>query len=406
MYNFILAYADYSWFKDNSSDRRGRSGKLFQCFESYNEIGIICYILTPFRFQEAISAKHKKVLEKLPYPIVKKLSPCHYIFRIKKNVYCLSSIGSTNLFLGPLINFINNFLLVRAIHFLGFKNNDSFIINNPAYAKTLACAFPGFFKVFDTIDNWLLIDNYQNTASNYIKYIKSGYEYIDRNYNLIFAVSENLKTLFSNSQRFIFLGNGVDWGVFNPELAPEVNFLKKDNSTVVGYVGNGFKSLNYRCDASIIVEILEEIKEVELVIVGEIGEDVKKFLNKFSDRIFYSGVVSPKLVPGYIKLFQIAIIPHRVNDATNTMNPLKLYEYLAMGRHIVTTPVYGTAEFKDLIRVTYTKNEFRKAISELKDSPLTKELIAKRRDAVKRLDWSNIAKRMFDEVVKTISSER
>ena len=133
---------------------------------------------------------------------------------------------------------------------------------------------------------------------------------------------------------------------------------------------------------------------------------MKKFLSKFSDRIFYSGVVSPKLVPGYIKLFQIAIIPHRVNDATNTMNPLKLYEYLAMGRHIVTTPVYGTAEFKDLIRVTYTKNEFRKAISELKDSPLTKELIAKRRDAVKRLDWSNIAKRMFDEVVKTISSER
>jgi teichuronic acid biosynthesis glycosyltransferase TuaH len=46
-------------------------------------------------------------------------------------------------------------------------------------------------------------------------------------------------------------------------------------------------------------------------------------------------------IPAYLQHAGVLIVPHVVDDFTDSLDPIKLYEYLAVGRPIVSTPVAG-----------------------------------------------------------------
>ena len=54
-------------------------------------------------------------------------------------------------------------------------------------------------------------------------------------------------------------------------------------------------------------------------------------------------------LPGYLQHASVLIAPHLVNAFTDSLDPIKLYEYLAVGRPIVSTPIAG---FRDRREVT------------------------------------------------------
>lgn len=47
------------------------------------------------------------------------------------------------------------------------------------------------------------------------------------------------------------------------------------------------------------------------------------------------------LVPAYLQHAGVLVVPHVVDDFTDSLDPIKLYEYLAVNRPIVSTPVAG-----------------------------------------------------------------
>lgn len=47
------------------------------------------------------------------------------------------------------------------------------------------------------------------------------------------------------------------------------------------------------------------------------------------------------LVPAYLQHAGALVVPHVVDDFTDSLDPIKLYEYLAVGRPVVATPVAG-----------------------------------------------------------------
>lgn len=49
-------------------------------------------------------------------------------------------------------------------------------------------------------------------------------------------------------------------------------------------------------------------------------------------------------VPGYLQHASALVVPHVVDDFTDSLDPIKLYEYLAVGRQIVSTEVAGFRE--------------------------------------------------------------
>ncbi|MBV8463843.1 MAG: glycosyltransferase, partial [Acidimicrobiales bacterium] len=57
------------------------------------------------------------------------------------------------------------------------------------------------------------------------------------------------------------------------------------------------------------------------------------------------GPVPYERVPAYLQHADVVIVPHRVGAFTESLDPIKAYECLAVGRPTVATPVAG---FRDL----------------------------------------------------------
>jgi glycosyltransferase involved in cell wall biosynthesis len=67
------------------------------------------------------------------------------------------------------------------------------------------------------------------------------------------------------------------------------------------------------------------------------------------------------LLPGYLSLFDVATIPFRINPITTATSPLKLYEYFAGGKPVVTTPMPECAAFPE-VTIARDAKEFARAL--------------------------------------------
>lgn len=69
-------------------------------------------------------------------------------------------------------------------------------------------------------------------------------------------------------------------------------------------------------------------------------------------------------VPGYLQHASVLIVPHIVDAFTDSLDPIKLYEYRCVGRPIVSTPVAGFRDTDDAaIRIAST--DFPRVVAEL-----------------------------------------
>jgi len=74
--------------------------------------------------------------------------------------------------------------------------------------------------------------------------------------------------------------------------------------------------------------------------------------------VHFFGRKDKEELPGYIKAFDVCLNPFRKNQLTDRVSPLKLYEYLASGRPVVSVEMPGVLEFRDVIEIATDYNSF------------------------------------------------
>lgn len=112
---------------------------------------------------------------------------------------------------------------------------------------------------------------------------------------------------------------------------------------------------------------MKKYPNYEFVFLGPVysqNEKIKLLQNKYKNIVF-KGDIHYNELPGKMKCFDIAIIPHKIDKFTNSMNPLKLYEYLAAGKPVVTTGVAGTTDVSPYVRCVCDNDEFVEEIGNL-----------------------------------------
>jgi glycosyltransferase involved in cell wall biosynthesis len=103
--------------------------------------------------------------------------------------------------------------------------------------------------------------------------------------------------------------------------------------------------------------------------------------------IHWLGPKSYREVPEYISGFDVSIIPFAVDELTRAVDPLKLYEYMAVGSAVVATPLPAvSADIAAEVRWARSADEFEAAIAvALEDDPSRKEV---RRALAARHSWN------------------
>lgn len=115
--------------------------------------------------------------------------------------------------------------------------------------------------------------------------------------------------------------------------------------------------------------------------------------------IEYLGPIPQKEVPEFLRSLDICLMPHRDNEYSRSMGPLKLYQYLASGRPIVSTNVAGLERVREHILIANDRQEFIEHIETALQSD-TVDRSAERIEVAKQNTWPVRVREMFDVVQK------
>lgn len=143
------------------------------------------------------------------------------------------------------------------------------------------------------------------------------------------------------------VGNGVNYEPF-ARFRPTAGEAR--GRPVAGYLGN----LSDFFDWNLMHEVCVALPDVDFVLHGQIEADklgdhraVHAAMMRLPN-VAFTGRVGRELGAAAVARYDVLLIPFVVNEAMHAVNPLKLWEYYATGRPVVTTPMDAIQEREPL----------------------------------------------------------
>jgi glycosyltransferase involved in cell wall biosynthesis len=125
---------------------------------------------------------------------------------------------------------------------------------------------------------------------------------------------------------------------------PVADDLKSLPRPVVGYYG----LVHDWQDLDLLAEVARRRPGWSIVFVGKAEVDVSRFQGVAN--MHFLGQRPHAVLPHYSRGFDVAVIPHKMNELTRNMNPIKLREYLAAGLPVVSSPLPEVMAYEPAVR--------------------------------------------------------
>jgi len=124
--------------------------------------------------------------------------------------------------------------------------------------------------------------------------------------------------------------------------------LRNYKKPIIGYIG----AIAEWLDKELIEKIAKEING-SIILIG-----MNTNYNFGANNIYCLGEKRYDDLINYICDFSICIIPFKELPITKTVNPVKMYEYLAAGKKIISTNFEGIRKFSDYIIIAKDHTDF------------------------------------------------
>lgn len=202
--------------------------------------------------------------------------------------------------------------------------------------------------------------------------------------------------------------NGVDTELFKEYPADEIKKeLGINNCFVVGHVGVLREWIDLETLFLAVKQLNIKINIKLLIVGGGIGyEDSVELAKKHGlmKNAIFTGTVSYTQVPKYISCMDVCVIPFKLDPVSQNSLPLKLFEYMACKKPVISTKVEGIMAAVQN-RVLYASNveEYKDKIIELYENEgLRRKMGLEGREIVeKNYEWSKITSRL-EEVMEEV----
>lgn len=138
------------------------------------------------------------------------------------------------------------------------------------------------------------------------------------------------------------------------------NFKDKFKITIC-YYGAFAKWFDYE-----LLKYIAKDKNIGIILIGVDYDMSLKNSNLLGyDNVLFLGIIEYKKLKYYANKCDIMTIPFVVNEITNATSPVKLFEYMALKKPIITTNIKECCKYK-CVEVANSYEEFVKLIYELK----------------------------------------
>ena len=110
------------------------------------------------------------------------------------------------------------------------------------------------------------------------------------------------------------------------------------------------------------VELIEHLSAARpawsILLVGPPRADMDLGRIQKLPNVYLTGNRSIADLPKYLKGIDVALVPYRLNEATKNIYPLKLQEYLATGKPVVSSAMPSIVPFEGTVRIARSHGEF------------------------------------------------
>lgn len=263
--------------------------------------------------------------------------------------------------------------------------------------KYYDAGFRVLYEYIDEIDSDLF-KNVSHTIFQKHDFILDNKNYYvistaDKLYREVYNVRKNHNSALSS--------NGVDyshWNISKMDFSPpkDLKEILDKGKPIIGYYG----ALASWVDYELIEKMLIERPDYQVVLIGMIYDNSFK-LDKFRKypNFHFLGSKDYEILNLYGIHFDVCMIPFLINEITESTSPIKLFEYMALKKPIVSTNIDECRKYDSVI-IAEDKDEFLSkidlAISKVNDTLYMDTL---KKEALENT-WSSKAKIIMDLVLK------
>ena len=244
------------------------------------------------------------------------------------------------------------------------------IIQHPYWAPLIE-KLPIYFKIYDCLDFFVGFDSRHQEKLDQLE------ARLTKEVDVVTVTSEFLHHHIGNLSKSHIIRNGCEFDKF-----AQATSIKSAQTTRVGYVG----AVSTWFDLDAVYTAGLAYPEWQFDIYGRIEGGIK--LGNPPKNVNFYGEIAYEDVPKTIATFDVAIIPFKINTLTEATNPVKVYEYMAAGKPIVSSALPEVIRMKhDDIFISHSHDEF---IDHLAKSILISKhptKVQKRKDWAKSQDW-------------------
>jgi glycosyltransferase involved in cell wall biosynthesis len=254
----------------------------------------------------------------------------------------------------------NNMLLAKTVQKICSENNTSeyLFINsfNPYYLQEVEKYLQPALSIYHSRD--AIEEVAGNGLENEIKCLQ--------HYQLAMATSRQLCRNISKrtGKQVTYFPNGGDATLFKTaieETLPKPKELQQITTPIIGYTGAICQRFNYE----MLVSLAKAHPDKTVVLVGpRRDKQFSPFNLDEIPNIVFTGAKRLEELPAYLRYFDCTIMPFRYDNLTAGIYPLKINEYLAAGKAVVTSRFSeDIAAFKDHVYLAQTNEEFINSIN-------------------------------------------
>ena len=241
-------------------------------------------------------------------------------------------------------------------------------------------------KTYHQLSCYHLTEDYRNmekTLRDEIAYkdVARAEDNLEKKVDVVFSVSEHLcNTHKVNNKKTFCIINGVDFKQYSSA------WTLKRKEIILGYIGN----ISSKIELDLLLKLSNEFKTAHIALVGPIRKIDTSKLNilKKQKNITFYGKKDVRELPHILSSFSVCLIPFISEDwFVECSQPLKLFEYMASGKPIVSTYMNCLKDLPDgYVYVSENHKEFiqnvHRAITENNI-----DLVKKRIEFAGKYDW-------------------
>jgi GT2 family glycosyltransferase/glycosyltransferase involved in cell wall biosynthesis len=202
-----------------------------------------------------------------------------------------------------------------------FNLKEVTIVSQLPFWGDLFRRLPNYKRIYDCMDHH---SGFANNAKNTDDLEKELIENVDG----VITTSDSIFKKIQHDNKTI-IRNGMNNNVFK---TLETKSRDMSKGVVVGYFG----AVDHWFDVELLLLLVSLRSDISFEIIGSVSKNIYDRLKVFSNVKLF-GEVLHRDIPAIIINWNIGIIPFKITQLTLSTNPVKAYEYAALGIPVIST---------------------------------------------------------------------